>query len=203
MGLIYKRTSPSGKIYIGQTIHDELNRWKSHCRSAKSTASSDYNSPLNRAIRKYGGENFSVEILEDNIPTELLNEREQYYILLYNSNNLKIGYNLTIGGNNKIVESKKDEILKLWQQGYLIKEISQMVNINRNTISEYLKENGITTQEIKERRYKNVLQQEKYKEKQKVFLSLWEQGCSITQIAQITKKDRDSISRNLKYLGVK
>lgn len=203
MGLIYKRTSPSGKIYIGQTIHDESNRWKSHCRAAKSTSSSDYNSPLNRAIRKYGGENFSVEILEDNIPTELLNEREQYYILLYNSNNLKIGYNLTIGGNNKIVESKKDEILKLWRQGCLIKEISQIVNINRNTISEYLKENGITAQEIKEQRYKNVLQQEKYKEKQKIFLSLWEQGYSITQIAQITKKDRDSVSRNLKYLGVK
>ena len=43
------------KIYVGQSIHIET-RWQEHCRP-----SSD--SVISRAIRKYGKENFSFEIL--------------------------------------------------------------------------------------------------------------------------------------------
>lgn len=55
-----------------------------------------------RAIRKYGWENFSWEVIEDNIATEEeLNEKEKYYIQKYDCfDNKEKGYNTTSGGEN-------------------------------------------------------------------------------------------------------
>ena len=69
--VIYKLTSPSGKIYIGQT--------QSMCKRFR-----DYRRPraskyLKNAILKYGLENMVVKILEKDIPLEKLDEREQFY----------------------------------------------------------------------------------------------------------------------------
>lgn len=68
---IYKLTSPSGKIYIGQT----------QCMYKRFR---DYRKPratkyLRNAILKYGLENIGVEILEINVPLDKLDEREQFY----------------------------------------------------------------------------------------------------------------------------
>lgn len=54
--------------------------------------------PLYQAIRKYGVENFSFEVLEE-CDISLLDEKEVYYINLYNS--YKEGYNATLGGQGK------------------------------------------------------------------------------------------------------
>ena len=69
MGLIYKRTSPSGKYYIGQTTQPESVRWDSHVSEAFNNQE-EHCYLLNAAIRKYGKDSFLVEILEDNIPNE-------------------------------------------------------------------------------------------------------------------------------------
>ena len=68
---IYKLTSPSGKIYIGQTqcFQDRMRGY----RRGKC------NLYVKRAIDKYGLENIKLEILEKDIPLEKLNEREQFY----------------------------------------------------------------------------------------------------------------------------
>ena len=59
------------KIYIGQSIHIER-RWSEHCfPSAKSL--------ISRAIKKYGKENFSFQVLEE-CQIEELAEKEIYYI---------------------------------------------------------------------------------------------------------------------------
>ena len=78
MGLIYMRISPCGGKYIGQTILKEEERWKEHVHEAYYLNGQSYNTCLNKAIRKYGPDNFLVQILEDEIPNELLNEKEQY-----------------------------------------------------------------------------------------------------------------------------
>ena len=93
MGCIYMRISPSGKYYIGKTMRPEHIRWAEHMYKASYSPQIDC-WLLNQAINKYGGNNFSVKILEDNIndPT-ILSEREHYWINFYDATNNKKGYN--------------------------------------------------------------------------------------------------------------
>ena len=53
---------------------------------------------IEQAIKKYGWENVRHEIIEDGIDEELVDEKERYYINLYDS--VKKGYNTSLGGKN-------------------------------------------------------------------------------------------------------
>lgn len=84
--VIYKTTNLiNGKIYIGQT----------HNLSDKYIGSGKN---LKRAIKKYGKENFTKDVIEYCDSDDQLNEREKYWITYYNSKDKNIGYNLTYGG---------------------------------------------------------------------------------------------------------
>lgn len=73
---IYKiENTINNKCYIGQSVHIER-RWGEHCQPSHKSVISD-------AIRKYGKENFTFQVLEE-CAIEELDEREQYYINLYN-----------------------------------------------------------------------------------------------------------------------
>lgn len=96
-GYVYKYTSPNGKSYIG--ITKNLRRRKAeHKRLSK-----DVDRAFYRAIRKYGYENFSFEILEiveaENLSRlkETLFDLEKKYIQKFDS--FKNGYNSTLGGD--------------------------------------------------------------------------------------------------------
>jgi group I intron endonuclease len=101
-GEIYCITSPSGKKYIGQCVkilssgkkRGYISRWKEHIRDA---TYKDCCRLLNASIRKYGHENFTIEVLKE-CPIEELNHYEKYYISLLNTLNPN-GYNLTDGGS--------------------------------------------------------------------------------------------------------
>lgn len=94
MGYIYCITNKiNGKKYIGQTKFDDDRRIKEHFHIADTT---DRNLYLYNSIRKYGKENFDIEILKDNLPEEELDKWEIYYIGLYDT--FEHGYNNTIGG---------------------------------------------------------------------------------------------------------
>lgn len=68
--LIYKITNQvNGKCYIGQTIKSAEERWKEHRQHAFGTHPNDQNKALYRAIRKYGLDNFTFEVVQDNIQT--------------------------------------------------------------------------------------------------------------------------------------
>jgi len=88
---IYKITNKiNGKIYIGQS-NNCLKRFQQH----KNTKY-QYTSLISRAIKKYGVENFTFEIIEHDVTN--YNEREMYWIQYFNS--LKPnGYNILPGGN--------------------------------------------------------------------------------------------------------
>ena len=107
---IYKFTNKiNGKIYIGQSVNIDRRITEHFCRHD--------GTPFHLALEKYGKENFIIEILEECKPEEL-NEKEKYYISLYNSENKQIGYNRTCGGEGRAKKSVKQYNSK----GCLIKE---------------------------------------------------------------------------------
>jgi len=81
----------NGKRYIGQTNRPLARRWSQHCSSSGCCA-------LSSAIRKYGKENFSMEILFDVSTRELADEFEKEYIERYHTM-VPNGYNLKTGGD--------------------------------------------------------------------------------------------------------
>lgn len=101
---IYLITSPTNKIYIGQSINI-LNRWKYHKYSFK------LNTKISNSFKKYGFENHKFEIICECDETEL-NELEIFYIKKYNSFNSKIGLNLKSGGEQggKLSEETKQKL---------------------------------------------------------------------------------------------
>lgn len=160
IGYIYKITNIlNGKIYIGQTSESIRRRFKRHIYDSKSKETS-----IARAIRKYGHENFSVEVLcVINAKTifeldELLNKNEVEQI-----NNLKSmgnGYNQTIGGNGvrgyKISEKRKKQLREKFE--VLLKKQRLPINVYDNdgnlvkrfgSIFEASKETGFSRTAIK------------------------------------------------------
>ena len=114
-GVIYKiENLLNGKCYIGQTI-DFNRRISEHKRGNKQV--------VDKAIQKYGFENFSFEIIET-CKRELLNEREIYWIKFFDCK-VPTGYNLTDGGDGtlnpiKSVRKKFSESAKKripWNKG--------------------------------------------------------------------------------------
>ena len=123
-GYIYKYTSPSGKCYIGQTINSLKERAKSLVNGngyKKCTV-------FWKAIQKYGWNNFKVEILEE-VDVNLLNEREKYYISLFDSVAPK-GYNLTSGGETG---KTKDVYVYSAQNGKFIEHYPSLTEASMNT----------------------------------------------------------------------
>lgn len=90
---IYKITNQlTGECYIGQSVNLS-DRWKTHAKCGLGIDAPKSNK-LYAAMAQYGIWNFSWEILELCQETEL-NEKEKFYIELYNSYNY--GYNSTTG----------------------------------------------------------------------------------------------------------
>lgn len=90
--VVYKHTAPNGKVYIGITCRDPEERWAN---------GKGYNGQyFGRAVKKYGWENFSHEILFSDLTKEQACEKEIELISFYNSTNPKKGYNLSTGGEN-------------------------------------------------------------------------------------------------------
>lgn len=96
---IYKITNMiNNKIYIGQT-NEPKRRWQEHQRLGN-TKEEEETKLLYQAIKKYGIDNFTFEIIEG--PINNYNEREIYWISYYNTyvaNENSNGYNLTPGGD--------------------------------------------------------------------------------------------------------
>ena len=77
---IYKITSPSGKIYIGQSINI-VKRWKQYDTNIKT---SSVGPKIFNSIQKYGFDQHTFEILEE-CPESHLDELETWWKLYYNS----------------------------------------------------------------------------------------------------------------------
>ena len=113
----------NNKVYIGQSVNPE-HRFVAHCSRAKND---EDNSHIHAAIKKYGKENFTLEIIEW---TDDYNNRERYWIKKLNSKS-PFGYNITDGGeepphkcgedhhNSVITEEQIDIIIDKLKEGKL------------------------------------------------------------------------------------
>ena len=91
-------------------------------------------------MQKYGIENFSISLLEDNIQDNEINEREKFWISKLNT--YYQGYNATLGGDG---QSRIDRIKlkELYDKGYNNKEIAAIMGFERSNISKTLKSMGL------------------------------------------------------------
>ena len=140
----------NGKKYIGQTKRSIQQRSgkEGYYYLTKCPA-------FGNAIKKYGWENFNVEILKEQLSLEQANYWEQYYINYYHTwidDPMCNGYNLQKGGNNrqqstqtkqKISKTKKEKMTQqtkkkisqcqkaLWQnEEYRKKQIQSHKNLH-------------------------------------------------------------------------
>lgn len=91
------RNGVTGKIYIGQTRHSLQSRFDTHVADAAQGSIT----PLHRSIRKYGKDQFSIELLASATTYEELNVLEIQFIAKYNATDRNIGYNIQAGGETK------------------------------------------------------------------------------------------------------
>lgn len=109
--LIYKITNRlNEKSYIGQTSGAAEKRFARHINDALNNILDTH---FARAIRKYGVENFKLEVIDTATTQEELNQKESYWINYYDT--IKNGYNevdpiYRSGGNT--YQSKTPEELK-------------------------------------------------------------------------------------------
>jgi group I intron endonuclease len=107
--LVYKHTSPSGKVYIGITSQNPQSRWNK---------GKGYKGCIKffNAILKYGWDNIEHTILADNLTKEEAETVEKSLISHYKS--LNLSYNITDGGEGrlgyhvKLSNSCRDKISK-------------------------------------------------------------------------------------------
>jgi group I intron endonuclease len=91
--LVYVHTSPSGKRYVGITSQSAEERWR------KGKGYKD-NQPFFKAIKKYGWENITHEIVAENINYDEAATLEKFLIAMYRTTNKKYGYNICYGGED-------------------------------------------------------------------------------------------------------
>lgn len=115
IGIIYKYTSPSGKIYIGQTTQEKRRR-KTFLNLNKSYGGEK----IDNARRKYSPESFSYEVLcrfkfaTAQEAKNKLDKLEESYIKAYDS--YCNGYNMTFGGHTSLgMKASEATRLKLSQ----------------------------------------------------------------------------------------
>ena len=138
MAFIYCITNIiNGKKYIGKTLKSVEKRFKEHLEDYKRNRCEKR--PLYDAIKKYGKENFKVEILLE-CDENILSEKEQEFILKYDTYNN--GYNATMGGDGTILYDYK-KIINVYKNTKSVKQTAFIFNCCPETVRDILKRNNI------------------------------------------------------------
>lgn len=184
----------NNKVYIGKTLLPSINdRFKEHLKDAPRR--NFEKRPLYRAINKYGAKHFYIELLEE-CDMSILSEREIYWINYYSS--YSKGYNATIGGEGKPLYDIQDRsnIIKLFNEGKLIKEIAKIYECDRDTVSRILLNEGIDTNKNKIARNKQTYKKVRvfYNNKIKDFESQTAAAKWIVEDQQLSKGKIDNVA---------
>jgi group I intron endonuclease len=139
--IIYKITNTiNDKIYIGQTIRSLHFRWSQHKYATKK----DVNTPLYKAIKKYGVKNFKIqEIGGANNQSEL--NYQEWLLICKLDTYWPNGYNLREGGGNRGKNSEHSKIKmsisqKKWLKNNAPPRCRKVINIETGQIYSSAKE---------------------------------------------------------------
>lgn len=100
--IIYQITNNvNGKTYVGKTGKTPEERFYFHCKEAEYGSDTH----LHRSIRKHGGSNYTIKIVESQVPPEDIDDRERHYIKTLNPE-----YNMTKGGEGGDTSSSSNFI---------------------------------------------------------------------------------------------
>lgn len=176
---VYLHRFPNNKVYIGITCKIPAYRWGVNGKG--------YNrQPLMwKAIQKYGWENVAHEVLFTHLTKEQAEEKERELISKYNSNNSNYGYNIESGGYTsfaKISDADRTRIFTLWKyNGLSITDIEKETGHCSTTISEIIRNNGVSKEEIEERRRLYIRKASTIYDEEKI-LELFAKGMTNSQI---------------------
>lgn len=173
------------KVYIGQTTMTVRERFMTHMKP--SICKRTPTRKLYNAINKYGRENFYYEILEENVPLEVLDEKEIFYINQYDS--YKNGYNSTLGGDGRTINklNNEDKVLKMAKEGKTSLDIAEIMQVHPTTIMRTLHKLGFYyTKEINTNE----------------LIKMVEDGFTNKEIAKYFDVDKETIGRHLKKIGI-
>lgn len=136
---VYIHTTPNNKVYVGITKRDPSHRWN---------FGHGYDSQLfGRAVRKYGWDNISHEIVYQDLSEKEAKQKEIELISLYDSTNPLKGYNCTTGGDgapgHTVDQKTRDEMKRrtksLWgQPEYREKNLKHLERINKARIGTHM-----------------------------------------------------------------
>lgn len=119
----------NGKRYVGQTVRKLKSRHIQHISAVNHrTSRYDNFSPIHRAIRKYGIENFKLEILHvaDKYSIDMLERHYIYTLNTFVKN--KNGYNISSGGSNgNPFAGKTEEEMKIFRNKCKINMIGKYI----------------------------------------------------------------------------
>ena len=206
VGKIYViKNDINDKVYVGQTIQTLKKRFNGHCCYSKSDRSDRMY--IKRAIHKYGKEHFSIELIEE-CPTELLNERESFWINKFDSYNN--GYNLTLGGSesNSFSLHRLENTIDIKKfRDYIIEfhpsanEVSSHFGICKCSVYNLIKRLGDDNLKLrsftprKTRGIEDINSDE--------LISLYEDGWSILDLVKKYHVRKNIISNYIKSKGIK
>lgn len=185
------RNTINNKVYVGQTHVSIKLRFQNHLSAARRGL--DY--VIGKAIRKYGEENFYVELLEECLIEEL-NEREKYWISYFNSTNNKFGYNMSKGGNVTRTTRELDEqyILNEFNNGKTSCQLAKELHVHPYKIATVLKKYNIVY---------GIDKQRISFEKEQLIKDLYLLGYSTLDIGKHLNINKTTVIHSLKRNNIK
>lgn len=128
------------KVYVGQSGYGLEYRWSRHIKSMNNGC--EYY--IHRAMRKHGVENFSVSLVEIVETREEANESETRWIKHYRSNNPEFGYNMTLGGEGRLLHDLPiEEIKQLYASNMNALKIGERCGVGEGVILDRLDVAGV------------------------------------------------------------
>ena len=113
----------NGKIYVGYTTQSIQKRFQDHVNESNRTPKYK----IHRAILKYGRENFIIEQIYQTLDKKDVNEKEEYFIKEYKTQNDMYGYNIANGGQGGNIKTK-EQLQKQsiqWKENNIINVIKE------------------------------------------------------------------------------